>query len=127
MNKMPIEEVNAYIRGVVAGVNGGPPVGDVQMLIRSLTEEPQADTTWSGTLTSPDRSPMYNSGLEVMSAQEILGVMSVQNERIAELEACLKIAMDQWAGWLDDGHGVPPEKSCEKEEWARCKAALYKS
>jgi hypothetical protein len=65
--------------------------------------EVKADTTWSGTLTSP---------------------------QIAELEACLKIAMDQWAGWLDDCRGCTPGDStmqpCDRKEWDRCKAVLEK-
>jgi hypothetical protein len=40
--------------------------------------------------------------------------------RIEELEACLKIAMDEWAGWLDDSRGTEPEG----ESWDRCVKAL---
>lgn len=44
-------------------------------------------------------------------------------EKITELREALKVAMDQWAGWLDEARGVTP-KECDSEAWADCEHAL---
>lgn len=44
--------------------------------------------------------------------------------REAELVACLGMAMDEWANWMDESRGQAPED--DDLRWRRCQEALAK-
>ena len=49
-------------------------------------------------------------------------------EKIAALQAALRVAMIHWAAWLDDDHGIHPSEGmdAEAEDWRRCEKLLDK-
>lgn len=48
-----------------------------------------------------------------------------KDKRIAELERALRIAMGQWAEWIDEARGITPNQMFDAEVWGECQTILW--